>query len=61
VNDYETWEKAYGMMQFEPQPVPMRTDAIFDMASMTKPIATGTSLMKLVEQGRLSRDDPVGK
>lgn len=58
---YETWQKAYGMMQFEPQPAPMRTDAIFDMASMTKPIATGTSLMKLVEQGRLSLDDPVGK
>lgn len=58
---YETWQKAYGLMQFEPQPAPMRIDAIFDMASMTKPIATGTSLMKLVEQGRLALDDPVGK
>lgn len=58
---YETWQKAYGLMQFEPQPAPMRKDAIFDMASMTKPIATGTSLMKLVEQGRLALDDPVGK
>jgi len=58
---FETWQKAYGLKQFEPQPVPMRSDAIFDMASMTKPIATGTSLMKLVESGRLSLDDPVGK
>jgi len=58
---YETWQKAYGLMQFEPEPVPMRADAIFDMASMTKPITTGTSLMKLVEHGRLSLDDPVGK
>jgi CubicO group peptidase (beta-lactamase class C family) len=39
----------------------MRIDAIFDLASMTKPIATGTSLMMLVEQGRLALDDPVGK
>lgn len=58
---YETWQKAYGLMQFEPKPAPMRMDAIFDMASMTKPIATGTSLMKLVEQGRLSLHDPIGK
>lgn len=58
---YETWQKAYGLVRFEPQPAPMQTDAVFDMASMTKPIATGTSLMKLVEQGRLSLDDPVGK
>lgn len=58
---YETWQKAYGHMQTEPQPVPMPIDAIFDMASMTKPIATGTSLMTLVEQGRVALDDPVGK
>jgi CubicO group peptidase (beta-lactamase class C family) len=58
---YQTWQKAYGFMQIEPQRVPMRGDAIFDMASLTKPIATGTSLMVLAEQGRLSVEDPVGK
>jgi CubicO group peptidase (beta-lactamase class C family) len=58
---YETWQKAYGSKQREPQPEPMRVDAVFDMASMTKPIATGTSLMVLVEQGRVGLDDPVGK
>ncbi|NQT12102.1 MAG: serine hydrolase, partial [Planctomycetes bacterium] len=58
---YETWHKAYGLMQREPQPAPMPRDAIFDMASMTKPIATGTSLMLLVEQGRVALDDSVGK
>jgi len=58
---YETWQKAYGLKQFEPEGAPMRDDAVFDMASMTKPIATGTSLMLLVEQGSVSVDDPVGK
>jgi CubicO group peptidase (beta-lactamase class C family) len=58
---YETWQKAYGFLQNEPEPVPMPVDAIFDMASLTKPIATGTSLMLLVQQGRIALDDPVGK
>ena len=58
---FETWQKAYGWLRVEPRRVPMRDDAIFDLASMTKPIATGTSLMILVQRGRLSLDDPVGK
>lgn len=58
---YETWQKAYGYVRTQPAPAPMRADAIFDMASLTKPIATGTSLMILVEQGKVSLDDPVGK
>ncbi len=60
-SDYETWQKAYGLKQTEPEPVVMPVDAVFDMASMTKPIATGTSLMILVEQGDVALDDPVGK
>ncbi len=58
---YDTWQKAYGYVRTQPAPTPMRADAIFDMASLTKPIATGTSLMILAEQGKLSLDDPVGK
>ena len=58
---YETWQKAYGLKQIKPQPALMPLDAIFDMASMTKPIATGTSLMILVEQGRVALDVPVAK
>ncbi|MBN1852670.1 MAG: serine hydrolase, partial [Pirellulales bacterium] len=58
---YETWRKAYGYKQFLPEVEPMPVDAVFDMASMTKPIATGTSLMVLVEQGKIQVDDPVGK
>jgi CubicO group peptidase (beta-lactamase class C family) len=39
---------------------PMRTDAIFWIASMTKPI-TATAVMMLQDAGRLSVDDPVEK
>ncbi len=39
---------------------PMTTDAIFAIASMTKPI-TATALMILQDEGKLSVDDPVAK
>lgn len=39
---------------------PMRPDSIFWIASMTKPI-TATALMMLVDEGKLSLDDPVSK
>src|SRR4029078_7571323 len=39
---------------------PMEPDAIFRVASMTKPI-TSTALMMLIEQGKLNVDDPVSK
>src|SRR6266498_1392220 len=39
---------------------PMRTDALFWIASMSKPI-TATALMMLVDEGKLSIDDPVEK
>ena len=51
--------KAYGHRQTEPQKVPMTTDTLFDLASVTKPVATATSVMVLVEQGKVRLDDPV--
>jgi CubicO group peptidase (beta-lactamase class C family) len=38
--------------------VPMKTDAIFRIASMTKPI-TSVALMLLVEEGKIQIDDPL--
>lgn len=40
--------------------VPMSTDAIFWIASMTKPV-TATAVMMMQDEGKLSVDDPVGK
>jgi len=39
---------------------PMKTDAIFWIASMTKPI-TATALMILVDEGKVKLDDPIEK
>jgi CubicO group peptidase (beta-lactamase class C family) len=51
--------KAYGNKRLEPAAEPMTTDTVFDLASLTKPIATATSVMILVDQGKLKLDEPV--
>lgn len=55
------FRRAYGLREAEPDPVPMTADTVFDLASLTKPLATATSLMVLVERGAVSLDDPVAK
>lgn len=52
---------AFGHRQLEPEKVAMTADTVFDLASLTKPIATATSVMKLVEVGKVKLDDPVAK
>ena len=51
--------KAYGESQWVPERKPMAVDGIFDLASVTKPVATATSIMILAEQGRISLWDRV--
>jgi uncharacterized protein YbbC (DUF1343 family)/CubicO group peptidase (beta-lactamase class C family) len=53
------WRKAYGARAVEPQREAMTTDTIFDLASLTKVVATTTSVMRLVEQGKVRLSDPV--
>jgi len=53
--------KAYGNRAVEPQIEPMTTDTVFDLASMTKPIATATSVMILAERGKLDLHAPVAR
>jgi serine-type D-Ala-D-Ala carboxypeptidase len=55
------WLKAYGSRQLQPDVVPMTTDTVFDLASLTKPIATATSVMVLIEEGLIELDAPVTK
>lgn len=45
---------SYGQQQVEPTPVAMSVDTVFDLASLTKPIATATCVMLLAEQRRIS-------
>jgi CubicO group peptidase (beta-lactamase class C family) len=62
------FEQAYGSRKLageqgldgSPAPAePMTEDTIFDMASLTKNLATATAVMQLYEQGKVQFDDPV--
>ena len=55
------YRKAYGNRSLVPTIEKMTVDTIFDVASLTKPIATATSIMILVEQGKLRLNDTIGK
>jgi uncharacterized protein YbbC (DUF1343 family)/CubicO group peptidase (beta-lactamase class C family) len=55
------WRRAYGNRALEPQAEPMTVDTIFDLASLTKVVATATSIMILVERGQVRLGDPVAR
>ena len=55
------FHKAYGNRQIKPTIEKMTNDTVFDLASLTKPIATATSFMKLMEQGEIGLHDRVAK
>ena len=55
------YRKAYGFRALIPAKEPMTIDTIFDVASLTKVVATTPSIMKLFEQGKIRMDDPVTK
>jgi uncharacterized protein YbbC (DUF1343 family)/CubicO group peptidase (beta-lactamase class C family) len=60
-NDQVVYRKAFGARALEPRREPMTLDTIFDLASLTKVIATTTSVMQLVERGKVRVADPVSK
>ena len=57
--DHVLYQGAFGVMDMATNK-PMVKDAIFRIASMTKPV-TSVAVMMLVEQGKLKLDDPVSK
>jgi SSS family transporter len=69
-NGKVVFEHAYGNRKLAGEPgldgqpsaaEPMTEDTIFDMASLTKCLATATAIMQLYEAGKLQFDDPVAK
>ncbi|MDD5764688.1 MAG: serine hydrolase [Candidatus Marinimicrobia bacterium] len=56
---YIAYRKAYGNAQITPTVEKISEETIFDMASCTKPVATASSIMLLVEEGKLRLLDPV--
>jgi uncharacterized protein YbbC (DUF1343 family)/CubicO group peptidase (beta-lactamase class C family) len=57
--DEAVYRKAYGDRALHPAKVPMTADTVFDMASLTKPVATATSAFILIEQGKLKISEKV--
>ncbi len=55
------YEMAYGNRSLRPTTQPMTADTVFDLASLTKPLATATSIMLLSERGKLKLSDPVAR
>src|SRR5688572_10611 len=55
------YRKAFGNRSLVPTVEKMTVDTIFDVASLTKPVAAATSIMILVEQGKLRLNDTIGK
>ncbi len=45
--------RSYGYRQLQPEKLEMTTETLFDLASLTKPIATATSIMVLAQQGKV--------
>lgn len=58
-NDKIVYQKAYGYRQLIPNKERMAVNTIFDLASITKPIATATSVMILIDRGQLTLLDRV--
>jgi uncharacterized protein YbbC (DUF1343 family)/CubicO group peptidase (beta-lactamase class C family) len=55
------YRKAYGERALEPRRELMTLDTVFDVASLTKVVATTTAVMQLVELGKVRMNDPVAK
>jgi len=59
--DEVVFRKAYGNRALAPSVEPMTLDTIFDMASLTKVVATTSAVMMLVEDGKIRLTDPVAQ
>lgn len=55
------YRKAYGARALEPRREAMTADTIFDLASLTKVVATTTCVMRLFELGKIKLNDPVAR
>src|SRR5262249_4414918 len=53
------FRKAYGLRSRQPEQTLMGTEAVFDLASVTKPVATATAILLLIEQGKVRLSDRV--
>lgn len=55
------WRDAAGRLTYDAEAAPVDQKTIFDLASLTKVLATATLTMRAVDERRLTLDDPVGR
>jgi uncharacterized protein YbbC (DUF1343 family)/CubicO group peptidase (beta-lactamase class C family) len=53
------YRKAYGHRALQPTLEPMTSDTIFDIASLTKCVATATSIVRMLQLGQIRLNDPI--
>jgi CubicO group peptidase (beta-lactamase class C family) len=53
------WREAFGRFSYDAEAAPVREDTVFDLASLTKVIATAPMIMQQVERGAMGLDDLV--
>ncbi|MDE2078526.1 MAG: DUF1343 domain-containing protein [Burkholderiales bacterium] len=54
-------ERSWGHRAVAPHPEPMTVDTVFDLASLTKVIATTTAILQLADKGRVQLDAPAAR
>jgi uncharacterized protein YbbC (DUF1343 family)/CubicO group peptidase (beta-lactamase class C family) len=55
------YRRAFGYRSLIPHRLPMTENTIFDIASLTKVVATTTAVMQLMEKGKFRLEDPVAR
>ncbi len=55
------YDRSFGRLTYDPASPPVDEGTMYDLASVTKVIATTSAVMKLVDSGRIGLDDPVAK
>jgi CubicO group peptidase (beta-lactamase class C family) len=55
------WQGAAGWLSRDPESPPVTLDTVFDLASLTKPLATALALMLFVSRGELRLDTALGR
>ena len=59
---YSVWSKGFGALDWTAKGLPVTADqSIYDLASLTKVIATTTAIMVLYDEGKVALDAPVSR
>ncbi len=55
------YRKAHGYRSLDPERTPLGEETVFDLASLTKPLATTVALMRFVAEKKVRLDDRIGR